>query len=93
MQDFKNPGSQQKQYFLGLEAVFGGSGNPAYPGGQWFNMLNWGKTPEEMKKLQTNELRNGRLAMIAVLGCFAQAVMTKEGPYANLISHLVRAGC
>ena len=33
-QDFKEPGSQSKQYFLGLEAVFGGSGNPAYPGGQ-----------------------------------------------------------
>ena len=34
LQDFKEPGSQSKQYFLGLEAVFGGSGNPAYPGGQ-----------------------------------------------------------
>lgn len=56
-QDFKAPGSQAKQYFLGLEAVFAGSGNPAYPGGQWFNMLNFGKTPEEMKKYQTNEIR------------------------------------
>lgn len=27
------PGSQGKQYFLGLEAVLGGSGDPAYPGG------------------------------------------------------------
>ena len=51
-QDFKAPGSQAKQYFLGLEAAFGGSGNPAYPGGQWFNMCNLGKTAEEMKKLQ-----------------------------------------
>lgn len=34
LQDFKAPGSQGKQYFLGLEAVLGGSGNPAYPGGQ-----------------------------------------------------------
>ena len=39
-QDYQSPGSQGKQYFLGLEAVFGGSGNPAYPGGQFFNMLN-----------------------------------------------------
>jgi hypothetical protein len=31
-QDFRHPGSQGKQYFLGLEAVFGGSGEPAYPG-------------------------------------------------------------
>lgn len=28
------PGSQGKQYFLGLEAVLGGSGDPAYPGVQ-----------------------------------------------------------
>lgn len=87
-QDYQSPGSQGKQYFLGLEAVFGGSGNPAYPGGQFFNMLNLGKTPEAMKKLQTNEIRNGRLAMIACLGCFGQAVMTTKGPFANLLDHL-----
>jgi len=87
-QDFKNPGSQSKQYFLGLEAVFGGSGNPAYPGGQFFNLFNLGKTPEAMKKLQTNEIRNGRLAMIATLGMAAQAVMTQKGPWENLLTHL-----
>lgn len=27
-----------EQYFLGLEAIFKGSGNPSYPGGQFFNM-------------------------------------------------------
>lgn len=31
-QDFRNPGSQGKQYFLGLEEVLKGSGNPSYPG-------------------------------------------------------------
>ena len=31
-QDYRYPGSQGKQYFLGLEAVLGGSGEPAYPG-------------------------------------------------------------
>lgn len=45
-----------------------------------------------MKKLQTNEIRNGRLAMIACLGCFGQAVMTTKGPFANLLDHLVRRG-
>lgn len=40
--------------------------------------------------LQTNEIRNGRLAMIACLGCFGQAVMTAEGPFKNLADHLVR---
>lgn len=37
---------------------------------------------------QTNEIRNGRLAMIACLGMAAQGVMTKEGPFANLLEHL-----
>jgi hypothetical protein len=31
-QDYRYPGSQGKQYFLGLEKVLGGSGNPSYPG-------------------------------------------------------------
>jgi hypothetical protein len=42
-----------------------------------------------MKKLQTNEIRNGRLAMIATLGMAAQAVMTQKGPWENLQAHLV----
>jgi light-harvesting complex I chlorophyll a/b binding protein 3 len=32
LQDYRNPGSMGKQYFLGLEAGFKGSGDPAYPG-------------------------------------------------------------
>lgn len=31
-QDYNNPGSMGKQYFLGLENFLGGSGEPAYPG-------------------------------------------------------------
>ena len=42
--------------------------------------------------MQTNEIRNGRLAMIACLGCAAQGVMTQKGPFANLLEHLVRPG-
>jgi light-harvesting complex I chlorophyll a/b binding protein 3 len=87
-QDFRNPGSMGKQYFLGLEKVLGGSGNPAYPGGQFFNLFNLGKTPADLKVLQTKELKNGRLAMIAVLGYGAQGVLTGEGPWTNLVTHL-----
>jgi hypothetical protein len=43
LQDFRYPGSQGKQYFLGLEKVFEGSGNPAYPGGPFFNLFNLGE--------------------------------------------------
>jgi light-harvesting complex I chlorophyll a/b binding protein 3 len=89
LQDYRKPGSQNGQFFLGLEAVFGGSGTPAYPGGQFFNMAGLGsKSAEEMKKLKVNEVKNGRLAMIAMLGYFVQAAVTHEGPYENLCAHL-----
>jgi light-harvesting complex I chlorophyll a/b binding protein 3 len=89
LQDYKYPGSQGKQYFLGLEAVLGGSGDPAYPGGPWFNLFNLGgKSEAEMKKLKLNEIKNGRLAMLAVFGYGAQAVLTGKGPYQNLVDHL-----
>lgn len=48
--------------------------------------------PLALPVLQTNEIRNGRLAMIACLGMFGQAVMTTEGPFKNLLDHLVRRG-
>ena len=89
LMDYRKPGSQSKQFFLGLEAAFGGSGNPAYPGGQWFNMTGMGTKDEaEMKKLKANEVKNGRLAMIAMLGYFVQAAVTHQGPYENLCAHL-----
>ena len=37
-----------------------------------------------MFKLKTNEIRNGRLAMLAMLGYGAQAVLTGAGPFENL---------
>jgi len=88
LQDFRHPGSQAKQYFLGIESAFAGSGDPAYPGGPWFNLFNFGRTPEEMLKFKRSEIENGRLAMIAVFGYGAQAVLTGKGPYENLVSHL-----
>jgi len=87
-QDYRNPGSQAKQYFLGMEGAFGGSGNPAYPGGQFFNMFNLGKTEAAMNELKLKEIKNGRLAMLAMFGYGAQAVMTHEGPFKNLTDHL-----
>ncbi|GBF94965.1 hypothetical protein Rsub_07466 [Raphidocelis subcapitata] len=88
LQDFRFPGSQGKQYFLGLEKIFGGSGNPAYPGGQFFNLFNLGKTEAELKTLKLKEIKNGRLAMLACFGFGAQAIMTQKGPFANLLDHL-----
>lgn len=53
-------------------------------------MFNLGKTEAEMYKLKTNEIRNGRLAMLAMLGFGAQAVMTGKGPFQV---RLKGAGC
>jgi hypothetical protein len=56
---------------MGWEKGFEGSGNPAYPGGKYFNFAGLGKS--DMAKMQKKEVKNGRLAMMAFLGCMVQA--------------------
>jgi light-harvesting complex I chlorophyll a/b binding protein 3 len=85
-QDYRKPGSMSKQWFLGVESIFEGSGDPAYPGGQFFNFFGLGK--KDMKELQTKEIKNGRLAMLAIFGFGAQAVITHTDPVKNLLDHL-----
>ncbi|CAK9227108.1 unnamed protein product [Sphagnum troendelagicum] len=86
-QDYYKPGSMGKQYFLGFEKFLGGSGNPAYPGGPFFNFLGFGKNEKELKDLKLKEVKNGRLAMLAILGYFIQAIFTGVGPFQNLLDH------
>jgi len=93
LQDFRKPGSMSKQYFLGLEKAFEGSGDPAYPGGPVFNFLGIGKDKyngglSNLDDLKLKEIKNGRLAMLAMFGYGAQAIMTGQGPYQNLLDHL-----
>jgi light-harvesting complex I chlorophyll a/b binding protein 3 len=85
-QDYWFPGSQAETPLLGWEKGFGGSGNPAYPGGKWFNPLNLGK--DGMASMQKKEVKNGRLAMMAFLGCMVQAAVTGEGPWKNICDHV-----
>merc|ERR1711959_267724 len=87
-QDYRNPGSQGRQYFLGLERALGGSGDPAYPGGPIFNILGLGKSDTEMNDLKLKEIKNGRLAMLSMFGFGAQAVLTGKSPCDNLFDHL-----
>merc|ERR1712216_680972 len=86
IQDYRNPGSMKEQYFLGLESVLGGSGDPAYPGGQFFNMFNLGK--DDMDTMKLKEVKNGRLAMLAMLGYYVQALVTGTGPVENWLAHV-----
>ncbi len=87
-QDYYKPGSMGKQYFLGFEKFLEGSGDPAYPGGPVFNFLGFGKNEKELKDLKIKEVKNGRLAMLAILGYFIQAIFTGVGPFQNLLDHL-----
>eukprot|EP00882_Tetradesmus_deserticola_P020318 GHRQ01021935.1.p1 GENE.GHRQ01021935.1~~GHRQ01021935.1.p1 ORF type:complete len:121 (-),score=42.20 GHRQ01021935.1:849-1211(-) len=75
------------QYFLGLEAVMGGSGDPKYPGGQLFNMFNVGGKPGTPSnfEMRLKEIKNGRLAMVAWLGFMVQACVTHKGPVQNVL--------
>lgn len=46
------------------------------PGNYMFNPLNFGKSAKEMEKLQVNELKNGRLAMMAISGMVTADALT-----------------
>ena len=81
-----------EQYFVGLEYIFKGSGDPAYPGGPFFNLFNLGKTDEALADLKLKEIMNGRLAMLAMFGYGAQACMTHKGPIENWADHVGSAG-
>jgi len=85
-QDYWYPGSQAETPLMGWEKGFAGSGNPAYPGGKYFNFANLGK--DDMAKMQKKEIKNGRLAMMAFLGCVVQAAATGEGPFKNICDHV-----
>ena len=65
--------------------MLGGSGEAAYPG-EFFNFIGLGK--DDMKTMRTKEVKNGRLAMMACLGCYIQAIVTGEGPVQNIVDHI-----
>mmetsp|Transcript_25794 Transcript_25794/g.55262 ORF Transcript_25794/g.55262 Transcript_25794/m.55262 type:complete len:314 (+) Transcript_25794:198-1139(+) len=97
LQDFKKPGCMSEQYFLGFEGAFKGTGDPNYPGGPIFNFMDFGgekcmfrnhRTPESLDEMKIREIKHGRMAMLAMFGYGAQAVLVGGGPIENLMAHI-----
>ncbi|KAL8166029.1 hypothetical protein V2J09_007528 [Rumex salicifolius] len=92
--DFISPGSQAKEgSFFGLEAALEGlepgvNEHDRYPGGPILNPFGIAKDIKNAHEWKLKEIKNGRLAMVAMLGFFVQASVTHAGPIDNLLEHL-----
>jgi len=58
-----------------------------YPGGA-FDPFGFSKDSSKLEELKLKEIKNGRLAMVAVFGNFMQGAITHQGPVANWAAHI-----
>jgi hypothetical protein len=87
-QDMKEPGSMNKDPLFGYNADDTNT-DVGYPGGL-FDKLGYAK--KDLDTLKLKEIKNGRLAMVAIAGCFVQGATTGVSPLTNLTAHIANPG-
>jgi len=90
VESYRRNGKGPRGYSPGIgkfdSTIFEGLDN-LYPGGP-FDPLNLAEDPEVGAELKVKEIKNGRLAMVAVLAFAVQSYVVGEGPYANWSKHV-----